>query len=204
MKDWGGTSHPYGLAMLTAEMAAMNPDDTPVPGALDVAAVHRAHGDFVWLSLQRLGAPESSLDDLFQEVFVVVHRQLAAFEGRSKLTTWLFAICTRVVTAHRRRAYVRKETAELDPEIPHDHASPEQHAADNQLRAQMDRILAAMDPTRRATLVMFELEGLSCEEIAEMTEVPLGTVYSRLHHARKEFVTCMGKDALQSVERWRP
>lgn len=203
MKVPARSAHPYGLAMLTAELTGMNPDEATAP-ALTVAGVHRAHGDFVWLSLQRLGAPEAALDDLFQEVFVVVHRQLASFEGRSKLTTWLFAICTRVVTAHRRRAYVRKETAELDPEMAHDQSSPEDRVAEGQLRAQLDRILDAMDPTRRATLVMFEMEGLTCEEIAEMTEVPLGTVYSRLHHARKEFVLCMGKEALRSVERWQP
>lgn len=203
MKDRSVTVHPCSLDMLTADLAAMD-SNGETTRALDLTTVHREHGDFVWLSLQRLGAPESALDDLFQEVFVVVHRQIAGFEGRSKLTTWLFAICTRVVTAHRRRAHVRKEVAELDPQTPHDHPSPEQQVADEELRAQLQRILGAMDPTRRATLVMFELEGLSCEEIAEMTEVPLGTVYSRLHHARKEFVSCMGKEALRSIGRWRP
>jgi RNA polymerase sigma-70 factor (ECF subfamily) len=170
----------------------------------DLPTVHRLHGEFVWLSLQRLGAPPSGVDDLFQEVFLVVHRQLGTFEGRSKLTTWLFAICVRVVSAHRRRARVRRETQLDDAELPADQVSPEVLLQQGEMRAHLESVLDGMEPTRRATFVMFEIEGLSCEEIAEVSDVPVGTVYSRLHAARKDFVKSMNREALRNVERWRP
>jgi RNA polymerase sigma-70 factor (ECF subfamily) len=75
--------------------------------------------------------------------------------------------------------------------------APEEDVADEstpeleleRLRAQrrLERILDRMSPVKRATFIMFELEGLPCEQIAEVTGVPVGTVYSRLHSARRQF-----------------
>ena len=58
--------------------------------------VYEEHFDFVWRSLRRLGVPRSALDDAVQEVFLVVHRRLAEFEGRSSLKTWLFGIAVHI------------------------------------------------------------------------------------------------------------
>src|SRR5262245_22373561 len=58
--------------------------------------LYEAHFDFVWRSLRRLGVPHPGLDDAVQEVFIVVHRRLGAFEGRSTLKTWLFGIAVHV------------------------------------------------------------------------------------------------------------
>src|SRR4051794_31013438 len=77
-------------------------------GAEDVLDLH---GDFVWRTLQRLGIPNADLEDVFQEVLIVVHRQLGSFEGRSKMTTWLYSVCVRVASTHRRRAWFRRERA---------------------------------------------------------------------------------------------
>ncbi|MEI8259346.1 MAG: sigma factor-like helix-turn-helix DNA-binding protein, partial [Deltaproteobacteria bacterium] len=66
-------------------------------------------------------------------------------------------------------------------------ASPEQVAAEQEARATLERILGDMDIEKRATFVMFEIEGLPCQEIAALTDVPVGTVYSRLHGARAIF-----------------
>src|SRR4051812_17880892 len=65
---------------------------------VDVAAIHAAHGDFVWLSLQRLGVRDSDLQDMHQEVFVVVHQRLHTFDGSARMTTWLFGIAMRVAS----------------------------------------------------------------------------------------------------------
>src|SRR5690606_39145507 len=64
--------------------------------------VYALHGAFVYRNLRRLGVAESSLDDAFQDVFVVVHRRPAEFEHRSQLTTWLFAIVLGVARNQRR------------------------------------------------------------------------------------------------------
>jgi RNA polymerase sigma-70 factor (ECF subfamily) len=155
-----------------------------------VADVYREHGDFVWASLQRMGVRDADLQDQLQEVFVVVHRRLADFEGRSALTTWLFGICLRVVAGYRRKLARRKEQGyEVLPEIidEGEERDPEQSAARQQARVRLAKVLDDMDVEKRAVLVMFEVESLSCDEIAQMLGVPVGTIYSRLHAARAQF-----------------
>src|SRR5438105_4214125 len=76
------------------------------------------HARYVIRALRHLGIKEADVEDVAQEVFVTVHRKLPEFEGRSKLRTWLYAICLRVASDHRRRSYVVRErvTNELPPE----------------------------------------------------------------------------------------
>jgi RNA polymerase sigma-70 factor (ECF subfamily) len=155
----------------------------------DLLSIHEEHAPFVWLSLQRLGVRSADIEDLLQEVFIVVHKRLATFDGSARMTTWLFGICLRVAAAHRRRAYNRREAIVPAPaeEALADSASPEDLASNRQAQARLAAILDTMDLEKRAIFVMFELDELSCEEIAEILGVPLGTVYSRLHAARKAF-----------------
>lgn len=157
-------------------------------------AVYEQHRDFVWRTLQRLGA-HGAIDDLFQEVFIVVHQRLHSYEGAGTLSSWLYGICVRVVSAHRRRAHVRRESpsATLGDELVGG-PSPEGQAESNEARATVHHILDQLDPEKRAVLVMFELEQLSCQDIAAQLGVPLGTVYSRLHAARATFQ--------REAERW--
>jgi RNA polymerase sigma-70 factor (ECF subfamily) len=123
---------------------------------------------------------------LGQEVFVVVHRRLSSFDGRSKLTTWLFGICLHLAQRQRRRAYLRFEFLYAEPPERVDPSTPEARYAEEESRRNLERLLEKLSPERRATFVLFEVEGMSCEEIAELTSVPVGTVYSRLHLARKQ------------------
>jgi RNA polymerase sigma-70 factor (ECF subfamily) len=169
---------------------------TPAPAAplsarpLDVLAVHDAHADFVWCSLQRLGVRPADLDDVCQEVFIVVHKRLHTYDGSSKLTTWLYGICVRVAAAYRRRAWIRREepTANL-PDVEEAPSSdrPDAIVAARQARATLERVLDAMDLEKRAVFVMFEIDELSSETIAGILGVPVGTVWSRLSAARKQF-----------------
>jgi RNA polymerase sigma-70 factor (ECF subfamily) len=156
---------------------------------LDVVTVHQRHAEFVWLSLQRLGVRDADIEDLLQEVFVVVHRRLPSFDGSSRMTTWLFGICMRVAAAYRRRAHRRhEESVALVPEPPAgDEANPEESAATREARDRLRAVLDAMDLEKRALFVMYELDEMTCEDIGEVLGVPVGTVYSRLHAARKAF-----------------
>src|SRR5271166_6140959 len=79
------------------------------PKAPTFPEVYRTHFPFVWRTLGRLGVRDADLLDVTQNVFLVVHRQLAGFEGRSKLTTWLFSICRRVARDYLRSAPIRRE-----------------------------------------------------------------------------------------------
>lgn len=155
------------------------------PG-LDVAEVYRQFGRLLWASLHRLGVAESDLPDVMQEVLVVIHRRLPSFDPSSRIEAWLFGICMRVAANHRRRAFRRHERSIPDLE-PLDHRDPEALSSLRDDRTQLYSILDRIDPPKRAVFLMFEIEGFSCQQIADELGIPVGTVHSRLHGARKDF-----------------
>lgn len=154
--------------------------------SLEVHDVYTEHADFVWRSLQQLGVRDADLDDVLQEVFVVVHRRRHTFDGTSRVTTWLFAICLRLASRYRRRAYFRRERPEATTPETVDATTPEDRAIELEARATLEHCLGALRLDKRAVFVLFEMEGQSCQQIAELLDVPIGTVHSRLHSARKE------------------
>lgn len=163
--------------------------------ASTVEEVYREYAPFVWTSLQRFGVRAPDLDDVLQEVFVVVHKKLGTFDGSSKLTTWLFGVSMRVASAYRRRGFRRKETCVADPperEAPRS-ASPDEDLATRESRRRLEALLDDLEIDKRAVFVMFEIDEVSCEEIAETFGVPVGTIYSRLHAARKDFQKALAR-----------
>ena len=152
-----------------------------------LAEIFREHAPFVWRGLRRLGVPESDVEDVCQEVFVVVHRKLGDFEGRSSLRTWIYGICARTASDYRRSGRVRREVVtDAPPEPPQDGGSASYDAvALRQARATLDRILDELDDDKRAVFVLYEIEELTMAEVAEALGCPLQTAYSRLHAARK-------------------
>ena len=180
------------------------PDAIPVTDAkegaqpaprLSVTQVHERHGEFVWRTLHRMGVRAPHVDDVYQEVFLVVHRRLHTFSGQCAITTWLFEICFRVAAGYRRKAHFRRE--ELVPDwseletLSSQEPSPERRLVTARQAKQLERILDSMPLEYRVVFVMFEIEGLSSEEIAESVGAPLGTVYSRLYRARKRFAQAL-------------
>jgi len=151
--------------------------------------VYDAHFAFVWRSLRRLGIREPDVADAAQEVFLIVHRRLADFEGRSKLTTWLFGIALRVARDRQRLAFDRRRSSG-EPDLSEwEDESVDVHAAVERSEglAVLEAILDSLPLEQRAVFCLFELDGLSTAEIAEMCEIPLGTVYTRLRLAREAF-----------------
>lgn len=156
----------------------------------DLAAVYDAHADFVWRSLRRLGVPEADAPDALQEVFVVVFRKLATFEGRSAMTTWLFGICLRIAADRRRKASVRYERADGDvaaEQMGDGRPNAEESASRTESLLVLEAALDKLDPDQRAVFVLFELEELTAAVIATMLGIPPGTVMSRLRLAREAF-----------------
>jgi RNA polymerase sigma-70 factor (ECF subfamily) len=156
---------------------------------MDFREIYDAHLPFVWRSLRRLGVPESEAADATQEVFLVIHRKLPEFEGRAKITTWVFRICMRVASDRRRRAHVRREVYEESgvPECEDRADGPVRMMERMQDLALFEAAMGRMDMGQRAVFSLFELEGMTGDEIAEALEIPLGTVYSRLRGARESF-----------------
>lgn len=152
--------------------------------------VYRSHFSFVWRSLRHLGVTDADVDDATQDVFMVVHAKLATFEQRAHVTTWIYGICVNVAQARRRRAHVRRELPTDPGALPVDDVDPTpvDDAYDRRQAEQiLDAILDTLPLEQRAVFTLFELDGRSCEEIAELCAIPLGTVSSRLRLAREAF-----------------
>ncbi len=151
----------------------------------NLTAIFREHAPFVWRALRRLGVHERDVEDVCQEVFVVVHRKLGDFEGRSSMRTWIYGICARTASDYRRSGRVRREiVTDAPPEAAGD-AAQHDAVALRQARATLDKILDELDDDKRAVFVLYEIEELTMAEVAEALGCPLQTAYSRLHAARK-------------------
>ncbi|MBS2018099.1 MAG: sigma-70 family RNA polymerase sigma factor [Deltaproteobacteria bacterium] len=168
--------------MSTQEHSPPAPRTTGVPS---LPELFRQYAPFVWRALRRLGVAESDVEDVCQEVFVVVHRKLGDFEGRSSIRTWIYGICARTASDYRRSGRVRREVVtDAPPEAVHE-GGQQDVVALRQARAQLDRILDTLDDDKRAVFVLYEIEELTMAEVADSLGCPLQTAYSRLHAARK-------------------
>lgn len=160
---------------------------------IDFRTLYEAHAQFVWLTLQRVGVRRGDLDDLCHDVFMVVHARLPEYSNTG-IRSWLFAISIRLAANYRRKAYVRLEKTigsfdheERSVPLAPDSASPERVLAQRQALGRAQAALSRLPPVQRVVFMMFEIEGIACDEIAKELGVAVGTVYSRLHAARKMF-----------------
>jgi RNA polymerase sigma-70 factor, ECF subfamily len=140
-----------------------------------------------------LGVPEAEADDLCQEVMLVVHRKLPEFDGRA-LRSWLYKICLRAASDYRKKARVRRERAtDTLPESALAETQPNEVDGKRAERTLM-RVLDQLDDEKRTAFVLFEIEELTLREIAEVTETPLQTAYSRLQAARAHVRSAFGSN----------
>ena len=156
--------------------------------------VYDEHFRFVWRIVRRLGIDGEQVDDVVQDVFVVVHRRLGDFEGRSSAKTWLYGIVRRVVADHRRTLRrkpgheVADIPAESDPDVmTSGDQSPQASVEQSERVRLLHRLLGELDDDKRDVFVLSELEGLTMVEIAEALDVNANTIASRLRAARREF-----------------
>lgn len=164
--------------------------------------LYRAEFAFVWRSLVRLGVDRNAMDDLVQEVFLVVHRKLDAFERRSSLRTWLYAILRRVAADHRRTRR-RKPSSATSPDDFDQMRARDTGAAEAQMEAAnlVDVLLEELDDDKREVLVLAELEDMTMAEISAATGVNPNTVSARLRAARKAFSEALARHEQRDAER---
>jgi RNA polymerase sigma-70 factor (ECF subfamily) len=161
---------------------------SPPGEVLELSSVYRRYGEFVWISLQHLGIRPADLEDIAQEAFIVVHRRLHTFDASGQMTTWLFGICMRLASNYRRRRRWKVEvlSGERTDERPASSMLSDELLIRREEREFADRMLNKLDIDKRAVFVLFEIEGLSHAEISSLMNIPVGTVYSRLHAARRK------------------
>jgi RNA polymerase sigma-70 factor (ECF subfamily) len=153
-----------------------------------------AHFEFIWRSLRGLGVPPASVDDATQQVFWIAAQKLDAITVGSE-RAFLFSTA-RGVAANARRSRARSREAADDAilsALPDAAPNPEQAAQAAQAKRLLERVLAGMEEDTRTVFVLFELEGLTSVEIAELLGIPVGTAASRLRRAREEFQLAVTK-----------
>jgi RNA polymerase sigma-70 factor (ECF subfamily) len=154
--------------------------------------VYREHVQLVARWARRLAGPELDVEDLVQEVFLLVHRLLPHFRGDAQLTTRLYSITNNVVRTRRRKERFRRLFGFTgDPERLRVVASGPTPLEELERRRSTELIYRALDgiPEKyRSVFILFEIDGMSGEEIAALTGVKLGTVWVRLSRARAQVV----------------
>lgn len=175
------------LAQTGSPETGSTADQSPVSDAERFATMVSLNLDFVWRTVRRLGVPAADADDATQQVFVVAHQKVAEIRSGSE-RAFLVAVSTRVASRMRRTNRRREQTQQHFSEIPVNNVAFSEHAVSRvEARDLLDRVLDVMPPDVRLVFVLFELEDLSVDKIAELLELPRGTVATRLRKARTLF-----------------
>jgi RNA polymerase sigma-70 factor (ECF subfamily) len=189
---------PRGGLVVTARPSLVSNEATRFRALVD------EHFEFVWRSVRRLGVPAADADDAAQEVFVVAAKKLGSIEA-DRERAFLFGTAARVASTRRRtrRRHPEDPAETLDARPLEGDMSPEDRLERSQARALLQRILDGMSEDQRAVFVLAELEETSVREIAELLELPLGTVSSRLRAARETFATEVRRLLAREAFSWR-
>ena len=139
--------------------------------------------------VRALGAREADRDDVVQDIFLVVHRRLADFDGQN-VAGWLYQIARRKVRDYRHLTWVKHlfgtTSVPLGDDMLKTGQGPLEALETRQKRELLERLLDGLNEDQRAAFVLFEIEGNSGEDIARLQGVPINTVWARIHKARKK------------------
>ncbi|MDD9968574.1 MAG: sigma-70 family RNA polymerase sigma factor [Myxococcales bacterium] len=168
-----------------AEVQAGAGRGTPVAAAPPAfAQVFLEYSPQVIRVLRRLGVAEADIEDVAQEVFLAVHRALPRFEGRAKVSTWIYTICIRVSRDYRSKAYRRLERpAEVIEAV--SVRDPERVSQGRRALMALDRSLAQLPREQREVFVMHEIESIPIREVAAAVGGSKFAAYRRLYAARR-------------------
>ncbi len=158
---------------------------------LSFARVYREFAPRVARWAARLGGSDCDVEDIVQEVFLVVSRKLDGLHDQEHLTSWIFTITRKIAANHRRRSRWRRLWTSDDrlPELHPEGGQPDVALERRRLVVLFQRALDQLNDKQRAVFVLYELEGHSTLEIAELTQRNLSTVKVQLARARERFVT---------------
>lgn len=159
-------------------------------------ALLERYGRRIYQLAYRMAGNEADAKDLAQEACIRVYRALRRIDPTANLESWLYRIVTNLyIDMLRRRPKVRIESLhaplvtakgdEVTREVPDPVADPEETVLGGQLDADIQRGLLGLSADLRIVVVLSDIEGHSYEEISEMLRIPVGTVKSRLHRARR-------------------
>jgi RNA polymerase sigma-70 factor, ECF subfamily len=149
--------------------------------------LHREYYPVAAAFLRKLGVKEAEMEDACQEVFLQMFRYLPSFRGEANLKTWLYRLCATEAGKWRRRWRVLSMLSVVLHGQAATFGTAGQEFDSGLARKRVEAALALMKPAERMVFVLFEMEGVSGEEIARIVKCPVATVWRRLHYARRTF-----------------
>lgn len=168
----------------------------------------RRHRDGIYRFVRwHLGAPGGEAEDVTQDVLIEVFRCLPRYEGRSRLRTWMLGLALNLCRQRRRgsrsdrRAFVvAGATDDVRRAVADAEADLDALLARREVQLRVRSAIESLGPEHRDVVVLRDIEGLSYGEIADILQIPVGTVRSRLHNARVELGTCLAALARENGE----
>jgi RNA polymerase sigma-70 factor (ECF subfamily) len=161
--------------------------------------LHREYQPVAMAFLVRLGLTRQEAEDACQDVFIQVFRYLSRFEGRAEFKTWFYRLCWSRAERTRRRARLWSTVSRLWGTTQRTEA--QLSLSEGEAERRVAAALSQMKPEYRGAFVLYELEGLSGKEIAEVLGCPVATVWRRLHYARAQFVEHFERSAFQKGQK---
>jgi RNA polymerase sigma-70 factor, ECF subfamily len=163
-----------------------------------VDALYDAHAADVTRWARRLAGPTMDIEDVVHDVFLVALQRVHTFQGNSGMRTWLFRITHHVVCNRRRRRFLRgllfrrreDEMVAALPAPPTPLQEMERHEEHERLYRALDRLADCY----RTAIILYDIEGLSSSEVSELTDVPVGTVWVRLHRGRAKLFELLTRE----------
>jgi RNA polymerase sigma-70 factor (ECF subfamily) len=168
--------------------------------ALDFRTLYQDYKSKVYGTVLHVVGRTTELDDIVQNVFLEIHRSLPRYKGNSKLSTWIYRIAVNVSLQYIRKRKRRKVFLFFDADrsvqeesLSHELGGRyESRDLMNKLQGQLEKL----SDKKRVVFVLHEIEGLPVDRIAEICEVPVNTVRSRLNSARTEVMARMRKQGM--------
>jgi RNA polymerase sigma factor (sigma-70 family) len=143
----------------------------------------------------RLGVPPGDVDDVVQATFLDVLRAAAAYDGRENAKPWIVGLAVMQVRRHRRSlARIAARVAAWAREPAPRPKTPEEETTAKRGMERTLRALDALSAKKREVIVLVTVEGLSGEEVAKLLDIPVATVWTRLHHARRELLSAVAEE----------
>jgi RNA polymerase sigma-70 factor (ECF subfamily) len=152
-----------------------------------LGALYDRLSSHVWRFLSRMaGSQLEELEDLVQATFIAVHASAATFKGTALVRTWIFAIAANVTRRHVRGEVRRRAALERLSKLPVSPSGrPDESVEQHQLMLRIREALSALPHDLRVALVMCDLEDIPGREAAAVLQIPEGTLYRRVHEARR-------------------
>lgn len=152
---------------------------------VDLKRLMEAYGEDVWQYAYFLTKKQDMADDIAQDVFLKAYHGIGSFRGEATLKTWLLKITRNTAFSYRRRAYFRYNLLMRSVEPHERHPSAEHEALENEFSHEIWHLVLQLPAKYREAIILSAHYQLTLEEMSHTLQIPLGTVKTRIHRARK-------------------